>query len=117
MSRLSLVGLLMVALTGCDLTTLTSPAATTYLMAPPYDLPPRDHRTKPLRQWEQVGTYESVKACNSDRIRRLVDQAKSFYDKYKPEDAGSHWWEADHSFLQQAEESLCIASNDPRLAR
>jgi hypothetical protein len=76
-SRLLLVGsclllvglLLLVALTGCDLTAPAAgapPVATTYLMAPP-----RYALDKPLREWQQLGTYPSVQACNVDRNTRF----------------------------------------------
>jgi hypothetical protein len=97
---------------GCDLTAAGSPPATTYLMAPP----PRARAPRPLREWSQVGTYESVRACN-DAWSHAEARAKAAMDKFRSEDVGGTWWEADYSFWMQAVASLCVASNDPRLGR
>jgi len=119
-SCLLLVGLLLlVALTGCDLTAPAAgapPVATTYLMAPP-----RYALDKPLREWQQLGTFESVTACNVDRNQTLYEAQTELgrvesVTFTKDGVVNNRSWQAYLSW-QVALFSLCVAPSDARLAR
>lgn len=73
---------------------------------------------KPLRTWQQVGTFESLRACNTERsqqnaaafARLQTYQARRLasIDDHKGYAAAAAAW-------AQRDRSLCIGSDDPRL--
>jgi hypothetical protein len=58
----------------------------------------------PISQWETIGSYETVTACNTDQKRKLDDVEKNPGEKAL---ANVVW--------KQLVLALCIATDDPRL--
>jgi hypothetical protein len=69
--------------------------------------------TAPLRQWKQQGEYEAVQDCHDELINDIEFERHRLSIPNQP--AGIV--KAEHVDLEFYENALCVASDDPSLAR
>jgi hypothetical protein len=99
-------------------------------MYPPDDPPPKDNRSPvPLRAWITYGSYNSANECEMGRVAEMrvaelkfarASEAQATVKSGVYNDpilvATKRWLQFAESYQKQMWASLCIASNDSRLA-
>jgi hypothetical protein len=111
-NRVRSLGILLATLS-CLLAVATSASAEGatgwYLMVPPV-LHGVVANEKPLRTWQQIGTFESVRTCNA----QLLQQTHEAFERLNPQHpAPTDEYGAAVVAWAQASLSLCISSDDP----
>jgi len=84
-----------------------------YLMVPPTPIrhPQPDANMPPISRWENRGSFDTAKECDSERWKKIMDW--NYKNTVKDGDIDS----VEGQLVAQYTLGQCIASDDPRLAK